>query len=143
MGMFTRKLTCDNFTNLIAPKTAISGNVYYDGVLKVQGTISGAVLREAKHFEGDYNANEFTVIIDDGGLVFSRVVSCKNAIIKGKLHANELRVDQTLRIHAKAELRCAKIYYRFLEIEPGAVLHDCQLIHIDHVAKPEAVTPKA
>lgn len=133
--MFSRRLTCDNFTNLIAPKTTISGNVYFDGVLKVQGTISGAVLREAKA-EGDKRP-EFTIIVDNSGLISSKMVNCQNAIIKGKFAAQELRVEDTLRIHSGAEVRCAKIYYRLLEIEPGALLHDCQLIHLDHTSKGE------
>lgn len=133
--MFSRRLTCDNFTNLIAPRTTVSGNVYYDGVLKVQGTISGSVLREAPH-DGDKQP-EFTIIIDNSGLVSSKTVSCKNAIIKGKLAAQELRVEDTLRVHSGAEVKCVKIYYRTLEIEPGALLHDCQLIHLDHTSKGE------
>lgn len=133
--MFSRRLTCDNFTNLIAPRTTVSGNVYYDGVLKVQGTVSGAVLKPART-EGDKKP-EFTIIIDKSGLVSSRVVECQNAIIKGKLAAVELKVEDTLRIHAQAEVKCVKIYYRLLEIEPGALLHDCQLIHLDHTSKGE------
>jgi hypothetical protein len=80
---------------------------------------------------------EFNIIIDKSGHISSRTVSCQNAIIKGQLTAQELTVEDTLRVHAGAEVRCVKIYYRTLEIEHGAVLHDCQLIHLDHTSKGE------
>jgi cytoskeletal protein CcmA (bactofilin family) len=137
--MFSKKLTCDNFTNLIAPRSTITGTVVYDGVLKVQGTISGNVVKQAQVEEKDAKKAEFTIIVDTSGHISSKVVGCKNAIIKGQLTAQELFVEETLRIHSSAKVSCVKIYYRTLEIEPGALLHDCQLIHLDHTSKGEQV----
>ena len=135
--MFSKRLSCDNFTNLIAPGTSINGDVLYEGVLKVQGKITGSVLQEAE--PKDEKRPEFTVIIDKSGHISSKTVSCQNAIIKGTLTAQELRVESTLRIHAGATVRCVKVFYRQLEIEPGALLHDCQLIHLDHTSAGEIV----
>jgi cytoskeletal protein CcmA (bactofilin family) len=134
--MFSRKLSCDNFTNLIAPGTIVNGIMSYDGVLKVQGRVRGDLLT---YLPSEAKKVEATIIVDAGAEVDSKVVNAMNAIVKGKLLCQDLTVEDTLRIHQTAELKCVNIFYRTLEIEPGALLHDCRLIHLDHTSAGETV----
>lgn len=132
--MFSKKLSCDNFTNLIAPSSHISGTVFFDGVMKIQGTVEGDVIKPAES-----NSKEYTIIVDEMGLIQSNEVFCNSAIIKGTVTSKILRVEDTLRVHSRAKITSAKIYYRTLEIEPGALLTDCKMIHLDHIADDDQV----
>jgi len=133
--MFSKKLSADGFTNLISPRTTVNGTVTYDGVLKVQGKITGEVIDYQR--DAEVSKREATIIIDAGGEVQSDKVTAISAIIKGRLACKTLTVEQTLRVHAEARVDCVTIYYRTLEIEPGAELHDCRLIHLDRAGEGE------
>lgn len=131
MKLFNKRLNMDSFTNLIAVGTSIAGTMNFSGTIKVQGTIKGDVLSGAS-FE---NKNNDCLILDQMGEITSESVKTGDAIIAGKLSCKELWVEDTLRVLSSAQITGASIYYRTLEIEPGALITGCQLNHIDHTSK--------
>lgn len=135
MKLFSKRLNMDSFSNLIAEGTSVAGTMNFSGTMKVQGTIKGDVLSGAS-FE---NKNNDCLIVDKMGEVTSDSVKTGDAIIAGKLSCKELWVEDTLRVLSTAQITGANIYYRTLEIEPGALITGCTLNHLDHVSKGEIV----
>jgi len=134
--MFSKKLSNDAFSNLIAHGTQISGAVRFSGILKIQGIVDGDIICQAQE---DNTKQEFTVTVDKDGVVNSNEVKCQNAIIGGKVSTQKLWVESTLRVLKTAKIEGALIYYRTLEIEPGAVLHNCQMRNLDFASEGEVV----
>lgn len=132
--MFNRKLTSDSFTNLIAEGTVIDGNVTFAGVMKIQGVVNGNIssnVVEKKSVD--------CITIDMSGKVTSDAMTSTNMIIAGTVVSKKIWAEDTLRILKTAKINGAVIYYRTLEMEPGAVLHECQLKHLDHSSEGEVV----
>jgi cytoskeletal protein CcmA (bactofilin family) len=124
MKLFSKKLNADSYTGLIPLGTHIAGNINWVGVLKVQGSCNG-------QFATSSNEDENCIILDTGGMLTFDEITSSNAIIGGVVNARQLRVTHTLRVLSTASISGAVIYYRHLEIEPGAKIHDCQLRHLD------------
>lgn len=133
--LLNKKLNMDSFTNLIAEGTSIDGKVSFSGTMKIQGEVMGDVISGAS-FEGK---NNDCLIVDTTGSVLSSNVKTGSAIIAGKVACKELWVEDTLRVLAGAQITGAKLYYRTLEIEPGALITGCEMNHLDHVSKGEIV----
>lgn len=137
MKFFNKKLNADSFTNLIAEGSCIEGRVQFSGTIKVQGNIKGDIAGASLE-----KKNNDCLIVDTCGEVTSDTVKIGDAIIAGKLRCKELQVEGTLRVHSTAQIVGATIYYRTLEIEPGALITGCHLFHIDQKAEqPDPSTP--
>jgi len=135
--MFSKKLSADGYTSLISPRTTITGAISYEGTLKVQGKIAGHHIDYRRDLE--VTKHDATLILDESGEILTNEVMAMNAIIKGHLACKKLMVEDILRVHSSARLECVVIYYRTLEIEPGAMLQDCRLIHLDRTSEGEIV----
>ena len=130
MKLFNKKLNADSFTNLIAEGTSIEGRVNFSGTIKIQGLVKGDIFGASLD-----QKNNDCLIVDKTGEVTSDMVKIGDAIIAGTISCKELRVEGTLRALSSAKISGATIYYRTLEIEPGALITGCQLYHIEHVDK--------
>jgi cytoskeletal protein CcmA (bactofilin family) len=132
--MFKRKLSADSFTNLIAKGTKIAGDVKFDGALKVEGNIDGNI----SHNSADLSVDNALNVTKDGGII-GNFIHSPNAILGGNILVNEIRVEGTLRILSDAHIKGAKILYRSLEIEHGAILDNCQMQHLDWTSEGEVI----
>ena len=122
--MFKKKLTDDSFTNLISEGTRIHGDIIFNGILKVEGEINADINCESKEIS---NANSF--ITTSTSKISGNVLSSPNAIIGGVCNTLSIYVTGTLRILKTAVINNANINYDILEIETGAILNNCQMIH--------------
>jgi cytoskeletal protein CcmA (bactofilin family) len=127
--MFSRKLKTDSFSSLIAEGTFVEGQVSFTGVLKVQGNIAGDVIRKTTE-------NKECLIIDTTGMCASKEVNAYDIVVAGCLRCEKLWVENTLRVLKSATINADVIYYRTLEIEPGAKIQG-QMKHLDYVSEGE------
>ena len=117
--MFNRKLKSDNFNSLIGFGMTVNGAVDLDGTLKVEGAITGQSL-----YVRD-------LIIAGGTITATNTVKVDNLIFEsGSLTTKVLVVSGTLRILKDAQLSAEEVRYGTLEVEPGAILHDCKMTHL-------------
>jgi cytoskeletal protein CcmA (bactofilin family) len=132
--MFKRKLNIDAYTNLIAQGTEITGQLIFSGVMLIQGSFDGSFIKSViKEKNPDDALN-----IGEGGKVVADFITATNVVVSGKVNANTIHAEDTFRVTGNGEIRGATIYYRTLEIEPGTLLHDCVLKHLDHCSEGES-----
>jgi hypothetical protein len=77
--------------------------------------------------------------VDEGGTVESASMTSADIIIGGMVYSKKIWAESTVRILASATVRDATIYYRNLEIEPGAKLINCQMKHLDYCSEGEQI----
>lgn len=131
--MFKRKLNVDAYTNLIAAGTEISGKLVFTGVMFIQGTFSGSTINAAiKEKSPDDALN-----VGEGGIVHADSITATNVVVSGTITAKTIRAEDTVRVLKNGTIRDATIYYRTLEIEPGTLLHNCVLKHLDYCSEGE------
>lgn len=136
MKLFSKRLRSDSFSNLIAAGTTIEGDISFTGTIKIQGKVCGDALSGSAGILGDF---EDCIIIDVGGEVTSNKIKVSNAIIAGRATSNVIWAEDTLRIASTAEVIGAELFFRNLEIEPGALVNGCKLFHLDHCSASEQV----
>jgi cytoskeletal protein CcmA (bactofilin family) len=123
---FSRKLTTDNFTNLIGIETVVRGDIFFNGVLKIEGVVNGNIEGNGPSTKSGFDE---CLIVDAIGLVESETIKAANVVIAGDVKAKKIVALGTLRVMNTATITGAEISYQNLEIEPGARLHDCHLLH--------------
>jgi cytoskeletal protein CcmA (bactofilin family) len=131
MKFFKRTLSTDSFTNLIAAGTEINGAVNFTGVIQVEGTVKGDILRNAVEPGAKSKNNSDVIHVTKTGNVSSALLSANCIVIAGEVTSKKIWAEDTLRISSTAKVFGATLYYRRLEIEPGANIHDCILKNID------------
>jgi cytoskeletal protein CcmA (bactofilin family) len=135
--IFSKKTTSSlPFTNLIASGTNISGNVVFSGTIKIQGSVSGDVLSSSSDETG---IMEDGIIVDgEGASVTSDDMRAPNITIsKAVVKCKKIWCERSLSILSGAIIEGATIYYRNLNIEDGARLHECVLKHLDYCSEGE------
>ena len=128
MKFFKRKMDTDSFTNLIAENTQINGTVSFSGVIQIEGMVSGDVISSIS-IEG--KPNEDCINVTETGTVSSNKMQATNIVISGHVKSKIIWAEDTLRILDSGRIEGALLYYRHLEIEPNAQIHNCQLKHLD------------
>ena len=118
------------FTNLISEGTVISGDIIFSGVMTIQGEVHGDVLCSSQ-------VGNHTVIVDSTGRVTSTKIQSAGVSIDGTVESKTIWCESSLVILANAKITGATIYYRDLKIVEGALLHECQLKHLDHCSEGE------
>ena len=136
--MFNKKLNTDSFTNLIAEGTSISGEVMFTGTMKIEGNVSGTTLAGITD-TGVKGAKLDCVILTKSGIIQSTEIKTGDIIIAGQVTSKTIWAEDTVRILASAKITGSKIYYRTLEIEPGGIIHECELKHLDYSSEGEIV----
>lgn len=131
MPFFKRRLDTDSFTNLISACSDIQGTVKFDGVLQIEGFVDGAIISHVPD-KGDSVIN-----ITASGNVKSEKLFADDIVIAGQVTSKIIWAEDTLRILKSAKVTGATLYYRTLEIEPGAHIHECQLKSLDHCSEGE------
>jgi cytoskeletal protein CcmA (bactofilin family) len=129
MKMFSKKLKTDSFSSLIAEGTSIHGAMAFTGVLKIQGIVNGDVIRKTTE-------NKECLIVDTLGSIIAEEVNVYDGVIAGHITCKKLWVENTLRVLASAQLQADVIYYRTLEIEPGAKIQGA-MKHLDLTSEGE------
>ena len=127
--MFNKKLKTDSYTNLIANGTIVEGKITFEGTLKVQGGINGDIARKTSE-------NKECLIVDKTGVISAQEINVFDSVINGTVSCKTLWVENTLRVSSEAQIIADEIYYRTLEIEPGARIHGL-MKHLDHVSTGE------
>lgn len=135
--MFGKKSSGEkSFTNLIASGTNVTGGIRFSGVIRIEGTVDGDVI-----IENENDSEKGSIIISGGGEVYSDLVSAHNVCIGGEgvaiVKTKKIWCENNLEIMCGAQISNATIYYRNLSIDPGAMLHDCFLKHLDHCSEGE------
>ena len=129
MKMFNRKLKTDSFTSLIAQGTFVEGQVGFAGVLKIQGDVAGDIIRRTTD-------QKECLIIDSSGGVTCQEINSFDAVIAGRVVCDKLWIENTMRVLSTASITAKVIYYRTLEIEPGAKIQG-EMKHLDMVSEGE------
>lgn len=137
MSLFSRKLSTDSFTNLVSEGTTIDGAVSFSGVIQVEGTVKGDLISSVLDL-GAKKQND-CVHVKKTGEVSSRLIRATHVVIAGTVSSEHIWAEDTLRITATASVAGATLFYKTLEIEPGANINDCKLVNLnsdgDHMSK--------
>lgn len=140
-NIFSSKLKTDSFTDLISSGMVVNGDITFNGVLKIEGLVNGKHILSLM-FVGDeasIKADTSCVYVAPGGGLASKEVKSYDIIIGGLCSSDILWAENTMRILKTAQISKATIYYRELEIEPGAKLLNCQMKHLDYCSEGEQV----
>ena len=126
--MFKKKNALNEFTNLVAQGTTVSGTVSFTGTIKIQGNVEGDLITMT---DANDLKKQDRIIVDDGGSVTSSEIRAYDIVIAGNVSSNKIYAEETVAVLSTAIIKNATIYYRTLEIESGAVLNNCELHHLD------------
>lgn len=131
--MFKKKfdLSKEGFTNLVAANTRITGDIEFEGVIRVCGSVSGNVSATID------SANTSGLILEEKSYVSGKAIRAFNIIAGGVVSSEVVWAENEMTILATAKITNATIYYRHLSIEPGAMLNGCILKHLDFVSEGE------
>lgn len=136
--MFKRKLNIDAFTNLICDGTVVHGELNFSGVLFFQGHFIGTEIKSIVNKKKQDDA----LHIDKSGRVSADCITATNVVISGTVCPRNtikepivIKAEDTVRIHKSAVVESAIIYYRTLEIEPGARINSCEFKYIGYEVK--------
>lgn len=135
MNFFKRKLSTDAYTNLIANGTHVDGDVVFSGIIKIEGAVKGSVLTMAP--DADVKVSKDCINVAQGGSVNSEKMKAFDIVIAGSVSSKIVWAEDIVRILKTGVVKNATIYYRTLEIEPGATLIDCHMKHLDHSSEGE------
>jgi cytoskeletal protein CcmA (bactofilin family) len=139
--MFNRKLKSDSFTDLISSSMSVKGDIIFADTLKIEGLVSGDYILSAAYTgtQDSHTKCNDRLIIAEKSIVDSSTVKASNMIIGGQCTSKILHAEDTMRILSSGVISNATIYYRNLEIEPGALLRNCQMKHLDHCSEGEEI----
>jgi len=108
------KTSINHFDSLIAVGTTCYGDMSFNGALKIDGTVEGAVCVANRN-----GKNENSVIVGANGVIKGSINGVDNVIIAGKVEGDI--VAKSVVITSTAELTGKfQIHYDLLQIEPGA-----------------------
>ena len=105
------RLTVDKFSSLISDNVSMTGDLEFEGGLKVSGVIKGNVT----HKQG---TSSLLALSAEGRI--EGCVSSHDALIDGTI-IGDLAVEHLLELHSNARIR-GNISYRQLSMENGAVV---------------------
>lgn len=141
-NIFSKKLKSDSFTDLISNGMSVSGDIVFNGVLKIEGSVAGGSVLSSmftkapeKNVDVDYSCLNVT----EGATVTSTLIKSYDVIVGGACCSRIIHAENTMRILKSAHISNSTIYYRTLEIEPGALLKNCQMKHLDYCSEGEEI----
>ena len=105
------RVSVDKFSSLISDNLSLSGDLQFEGGLKISGTVRGNV----SHKPGSPSL----LALSAGGCIEGNV-SSHDALIDGSI-AGDLVVEHLLELHSNARVR-GNISYRQLSMENGALV---------------------
>jgi cytoskeletal protein CcmA (bactofilin family) len=131
-----KRPNADGFTSVISHEMTIEGNILYHGTVLIQGTVRGDIMPLNHNEHGGVPPTDehgCAIILDEGSKVTAAMVEATDMTVGGELIANEVHVRGVLFIRSTAVIKCTKLYYDKLEVEPGAVIHDTTLVQLANV----------
>jgi cytoskeletal protein CcmA (bactofilin family) len=128
-----RGIKNDSFTDLIGIRTIINGSVEFGGIMKIEGTVVGGTITGKSVDTKDAEQ----LVIEPDAMIRVEEIKSHNLIIGGVVNAKKVWVEGTLRITSTGKVSGAILYYRNLEIEDGAFIHECVFKHLDHASEGE------
>jgi cytoskeletal protein CcmA (bactofilin family) len=122
MNIFKTK----GFDSLIGAGTLIHGPITVKGTLVVDGEVTQGDIKG----EGGEGKSDKSGLLVNGKLSVG-IIALQDLTVTGRVDAKEVVIQGTLAVRSGATLKAERIYYRFLVVEPKAVLLG-ELIHLDH-----------
>lgn len=127
--MRKKKIRSPRIDTLIGNKTAVEGDISFDGALHVDGKLKGNVL-------GSSESNT-TVTVSDKGVIEGDI-RVPNVVLNGKVVGN---VYASERIELASEARVTgNVYYNVIEMAPGAEVNGSLVHEVGKPAKPAPVS---
>lgn len=118
------------FTTVIGDKTVITGDIFFEGGMHVDGTVIGNLSSAKSDERATLTLSELGRI--DGDLHVANVII--NGVIKGDVYASA-------RVELAEQARISgKVHYRLLEMSMGAEVNG-EMICMEHEPPPEAPEP--
>lgn len=111
-------------TALIASGLTIHGNITYTGELNIEGRVFGSLIPSVEDDGQGRNIN-----VAEGALVQGKGLAAKNLNVGGKIECQTITITDLAKISKSAHIVNATIYFHTLEIEKGANLENCTLVH--------------
>lgn len=105
------RVSVDKFSSLISDNLSLSGDLQFEGGLKISGTVCGNVSHKA--------GSPSLLALSAGGCIEGNV-SSHDALIDGSI-VGDLVVEHLLELHSNARVR-GNISYRQLSMENGALV---------------------
>jgi cytoskeletal protein CcmA (bactofilin family) len=107
---------------LIGQNTQITGDIYFEGGLHIDGRIKGSVIAE--------NDSGSVVSLSDMGYIEGEL-RVPNIVLNGNV-VGDVRADGHIELADKARVR-GNVYYRYIEMTRGAEVNG-NLVHIEDSA---------
>ena len=120
--MFKKKKLGEAGITLIAKNCEISGDVYFDDQLQINGVVKGNIYAQA--------GSRALVTVSQKGQVHGEI-RVPNVIVNGNV-VGDIRSDNHIELAAKAEVK-GNIYYNLIEMAVGAKVNG-GLRHTSNVA---------
>ncbi|GEM_PF-93149 len=121
-GGKTQKRKIDTIDNLIGMSTEVQGDIYFSGVLHIDGVVRGNV----KTQEGGQNC---VLAISESGAVHGEI-HVPNLILNGTVHG-DVYCSEALELAPKAKVM-GNVYYNLLEIKLGAEING-KFVHVTEI----------
>lgn len=118
------KFDANSFCSIFNSSVDIVGDIVFEGVLKIEGSITGCLIASA-----DDSLQEHGIILEPGGSINSPYVVANYLVIGGKFNATRAEAHNFLHIKSTAEIEnCEFICDRF-QIDDGAKVNNCKFIN--------------
>jgi cytoskeletal protein CcmA (bactofilin family) len=120
----------NDVASVIGSGVSIEGDVYFSGMLRVDGTVRGKISASQEEVA--------TLIVGAGGRVDGDV-AVPHLVVHGTLNGVKTRCGK-LEVASTAKLT-GDLYYASIDVSPGAIIQ-AQLVNRASIDESEAATPK-
>ena len=127
--MFKKKKLGEAGITLIAKNCEISGDVYFNDQLQINGVVKGNIYAQA--------GSRALVTVSQKGQVHGEI-RVPNVIVNGKV-VGDIRSDNHIELAAKAEVK-GNVYYNLIEMVKGSRVDGQMVCHQD--SREEVSEPK-
>ena len=127
--MFKKKKRVEAGITLIAKNCEISGDVYFNDQLQINGVVEGNIYAQA--------GSKALVTVSQKGQVHGEI-RVPNVIVNGEV-VGDIRSDNHIELAAKAEVK-GNVYYNLIEMVKGSRVDGQMVCHQD--GREEASEPK-
>lgn len=120
------------FDSVISKDMHLAGELSFSGTVVIDGTIDGQSVKQ------NHADTKPSLLHINGNVKVKDVVIIHDLTVCGTVEAREIRVEGTFAVKSGCKVSADVIYYRTLEVEPGAIIM-AQMKHLDHVSEGEQV----
>ena len=120
---------------LISRESAVTGDIFFSGTIKIQGTVNGDIISNIP--DHGFIDDDDEIIVDASASIYSDILKASTIVINGRVKSQKIWAEQTIKISENAHINGATIYYRYIEIHETAILNNCSLKHLDYCSEGE------